>query len=74
MTAHPEIFDAALTLPEADRAELAHQLLISLDEPADDPARVEAEWAGEVARRVAGIESGATRGISGDEVRRQFGR
>jgi putative addiction module component (TIGR02574 family) len=74
VTAHPEVFDAALTLPETDRAELAHRLLISLDEPADDPSRVDAEWTSEVARREADIESGATRGITWNEVRGQLDR
>jgi putative addiction module component (TIGR02574 family) len=74
MTVHPEVFDAALTLPQAERAELAHQLLVSLDEPADDPAVVAAEWASEIERRVAGIAAGDTEGISWDEVRKQFER
>jgi Putative addiction module component len=52
MTVHPDVFDAALTLRQAERAELAHQLLVSLDEPADDPAVVAAEWAAEIERRV----------------------
>ena len=74
MTVHPDVFDAALTLPQAERAELAHQLLVSLDEPADDPAVVAAEWAAEIERRVSGIAAGDTEGISWDEVRKQFKR
>lgn len=72
MTSHPEVFAAALTLPDRERAELAHQLLVSLDEPADDPAVVEAEWAAEIERRLAGIEAGTTVGLPWDEVREQL--
>jgi putative addiction module component (TIGR02574 family) len=74
MTVRPDVFDAALTLPQAERAELAHQLLVSLDEPADDPAVVAAEWAAEIERRVGGIAAGDTEGVSWDEVREQFKR
>jgi putative addiction module component (TIGR02574 family) len=74
MTVHPDVFDAALALPQAERAELAHQLLASLDEPADDPAVVAAEWTAEIERRVGGIAAGDTEGISCDEVRKQFKR
>ncbi len=74
MTAHPEVFDAALTLPPDERAALAHRLLSSLDEPADDPAVVASEWAEEVARRVSGIDAGGTEGMSWDEAREQLER
>lgn len=74
MTAHPDVFDAALTLPADQRAALAHQLLASLDEPADDPAVVASEWASEIGRRVSGIVTGDTIGVSSDEAREQLGR
>lgn len=74
MTAHSDVVAAALTLSRAERADLAHQLLVSLDEPFDDPEVVEAEWNAEIARRLRDIESGATKGIPFDEVRKQFGR
>lgn len=73
MTAHPDVFDAALTLPADQRAALAHQLLASLEEPADDPAVV-AEWADEIGRRASGIVSGDNIGVSSDEARQQLGR
>jgi putative addiction module component (TIGR02574 family) len=69
-----DVVAAALTLPRAERAELAHKLLVSLDEPFDDPEVVEAEWNAEVLRRPCNIESGATVGIPVDEVRKQFER
>ncbi|HYC88680.1 MAG TPA: addiction module protein [Thermoanaerobaculia bacterium] len=45
-----KLFEDALTLPANDRAELAAQLLASLDEAEAD---VEAAWAAEIERRVA---------------------
>jgi len=48
--------DALRLTPEA-RAELATELLASLDGPADSDA--EAAWAAEIERRVDAIESGA---------------
>jgi putative addiction module component (TIGR02574 family) len=74
MSADPDVFGVALTLPVAERAELAHRLLASLDEPEDDPALVEADWAAEIGRRVDDIGAGVIAGISWDEVREQFGR
>jgi putative addiction module component (TIGR02574 family) len=74
MAAHPDVFDAALTLPLDERAALAHRLLASLDEPTDDPEAVSAEWADEVGRRISAISAGATEGISWDEARDQLGR
>lgn len=51
----------ALTLPPGDRAEIAAELVASLDEPHfDDPAAVRAEWARELDRR-------ARRALSGED-------
>lgn len=46
----------ALRLDPKSRAELAAELLASLDGPADPDA--EAAWAAEIERRVAAIEAG----------------
>ena len=53
-----------MTLPQEDRAELAHFLLCTL-EPEDDD--VEVAWAEEVARRVEEIRSGRALGRPLDE-------
>jgi putative addiction module component (TIGR02574 family) len=53
------------SLPQQERAELAHFLLLTL-EPEDEA--VEAAWAAEVARRVAQIRSGDAVGRPADEV------
>ena len=62
----------ALRLDEHARAELAAELLSSLDGPADVDA--EAEWAAEIERRVASIESGTAILEPWDEVRRRIAR
>jgi len=62
----------ALRLDESARAELAAELLASLDGPADRDA--EAEWAAEIERRVSSIESGSAVLESWDDVRRRIER
>jgi len=57
----------ALELPEAERAELAAELMASFDgEPDPD---VEAAWAVEIERRAARVLSGESEGVPWDEVR-----
>ena len=62
----------ALRLDEQARAELAAELLASLDGPAD--ADAESVWAAEVERRVAAIEAGTAPLESWDDVRRRIER
>jgi putative addiction module component (TIGR02574 family) len=58
MTATEEILTRALELPKADRALVAHQLLLSL-EPDDFDSDSEAAWNAEIDRRLDHIESGS---------------
>ncbi len=53
-------------LPAADRAELAHFLIQTLDEGAD--ADAEAAWNQELDRREAEIRSGTVAGIPAEQV------
>jgi putative addiction module component (TIGR02574 family) len=62
----------ALRLDEHARAELAAELLASLDGPAD--ADAETEWVAEIERRVASIESGTAILEPWDDVRRRIAR
>jgi putative addiction module component (TIGR02574 family) len=62
----------ALRLDEHARAELAAELLASLDGPSDPTA--EAEWAAEIERRVASIESGEATLEPWDDVRHRIER
>ena len=61
------IEDAALHLPETQRAELAHKLLLSLE--TQDEAEIAQQWRKESVRRAADIDSGAVNTLSADEVR-----
>lgn len=59
----------ALSLPVQERAELAEQLLSSLD--ALSEAEIEQLWFREAARRAAEADDGLAGRVSSDEVRRQ---
>jgi putative addiction module component (TIGR02574 family) len=60
----------ALALPADERADVAAELLASLDEvPADDPAEVEAAWAREIERRARRVMSGESAGEAWEDVR-----
>ena len=57
-----------LSLPRGMRAELAHLLITSLDDDAEDPVEVERAWAEEIERRVVEYRSGAVQTIPASEV------
>jgi len=59
--------EAALHLPETQRAELAHKLLLSLESQAD--ASIAAMWRAEAVSRAGDIDSGAVQTLSANEVR-----
>lgn len=61
------IEDAALHLPEAQRAELAHKLLLSLETQSE--AEIAQLWRKESVQRAEDIDSGAVNTLSADEVR-----
>ena len=60
----------ALGLSESERAELAHNLVASLDGPAESDA--EKAWDAEIVRRLAEIDSGTASLIDGEEFRRRM--
>ena len=67
-----ELLREALTLPIAERADVAAELLASLeDAEADNPAEVEAAWAAEIERRARRVMAGESAGIPWEEVRRR---
>jgi hypothetical protein len=68
---HDVLADALRLEPES-RAEIAAELLASLDGPAD--ADAEAAWDAEIERRVAAIEAGAVRLESWSEAKRRIDR
>jgi hypothetical protein len=61
------VLDEALQLNLADRAEVAAELLASLDGESDE--EVEAAWAAEIERRAARARSGEDRGRTWAEAR-----
>jgi putative addiction module component (TIGR02574 family) len=65
-----EILKKALSLPVAERAELAGSLIESLDETED--VAVEAAWDLEVIRRMQDFDSGKVKPISLEEARRRL--
>ena len=65
MSLAPDILATVLRLPDGDRAELAHRLLLSLEtEPFD--AHVDEAWEAELERRSASIDRA---NVTGDELR-----
>lgn len=56
----------ALSLPPRDRAKLAHELIISLDENVD--SNVSNAWEREIKKRVAEIYSGIAKGRPAEQV------
>ncbi|MGV0034176.1 MAG: addiction module protein [Candidatus Azotimanducaceae bacterium WSBS_2022_MAG_OTU7] len=59
-----------LSLSESERAELANELIKSLDAPADEG--VAEAWDKEITRRIAQIDSGEAELLSLDEFRRRM--
>ena len=64
-----ELLREALTLPVEERADVAAELLASLDDGSEDPAEVEAAWAAEIERRARGVVAGGSPGASWQDVR-----
>jgi len=60
----------ALNLPDAERAELACELVQSLDGPADADAAK--EWEAEILRRLDAVDSGRTQIIDRTEFARRM--
>lgn len=70
-----ELLSEALTLPAEERADVAAELLASLDELLpDNEAAAEAAWATEIERRARRVMAGETAGEPWDEVRGRIAR
>jgi putative addiction module component (TIGR02574 family) len=67
-----ELLREALTLPVNERADVAAELLASLDEAAvENPAEVEAAWAAEIEKRARRVIGGESAGVPWEDVRRR---
>ena len=64
-----QIEQAALHLPEEERAALAQRLLLSLDQPSAE--EIEADWLAEALRRAREIDEGTVEPVSLEEVRKR---
>jgi putative addiction module component (TIGR02574 family) len=65
-----ELLREALTLPVEERADVAAELLASLDEaPAENAAEVDAAWAHEIERRARRVMNGESAGEPWEDVR-----
>jgi putative addiction module component (TIGR02574 family) len=66
-----QVLDAALALSEKERADVAYQLIRSLDgaEPsAAEQAEIDAAWAVEIERRIREIDDGTAKLTPAEEV------
>jgi len=59
-----------LALSELERAQLAYELVKSLDEPADPDA--DSAWNIEILKRLRAIDTGTARLVDRDELRRRL--
>ena len=67
-----ELLREALKLPLEERADVAAELLASLDDAErEQPDEVEAAWAAEIERRARRVLAGESVGISWEDVRRR---
>ena len=67
-----ELLREALTLSIAERANVAAELLASLDDAeADNLAEVEAAWAAEIEKRARRVLAGESAGVPWEDVRRR---
>jgi len=64
-----ELLQKALALPESERAELAGNLIASLDATVDEDA--DAAWQREIARRWEEVSSGKVATVPWDAVQRK---
>jgi putative addiction module component (TIGR02574 family) len=64
------LLQEALKLPQSERADVAAELLASLDdEPMEDPTEVEKAWAAEIERRARRVLAGESAGSPWEEVK-----
>lgn len=67
-----QLLKDAMDLPEAERADLAYELLASLPIPQPRSARSDREWIAEIERRATRAVAGEDPGVSWSEARTQI--
>ena len=66
-----DLLREALALPVDERADVAAQLLASLDDEDVPTEDIEAEWAVEIEKRARRVLSGQSEGVHWEDVRRR---
>ena len=66
-----ELLREALALPAEERADVAAELLASLDDADVDTADIEAAWAAEIEKRARRVLAGESQGVPWEDVRRR---
>lgn len=66
-----ELLREALALPSTERADVAAELLASLDDTDSSIPDVEAAWATEIEKRARRVLAGESAGIPWEDVRRR---
>ena len=69
-TAADTLFQAALQLPEGDRADLAARLMDTIE--GDTDADWSDAWSAEISKRIDELDQGKVKTIPWDEVRRMM--
>jgi putative addiction module component (TIGR02574 family) len=68
-----DLIDRSLALSEAERADLAHRLLVSLQPSvAESPAEVDKAWSAELERRVDQVDRGEVKMIPWPEAEKRI--
>jgi putative addiction module component (TIGR02574 family) len=65
-----KVLEAAIALPDDERAELISALLETL--PDDAAHDLDPEWEAEIAQRVADFDSGKDKGVAWEDVRERL--
>ena len=69
MPIQADLVERTMHLPLRDRAELARQLILSLEtDPPENDVDVEQEWAAEIQRRIDAYDRGETISVDADEA------
>lgn len=67
------LLQEALKLPHNERADVAAELLASLDdEPAEELEEVEKAWAAEIERRARRVLAGGSAGVPWEQVKQRI--
>jgi putative addiction module component (TIGR02574 family) len=67
MATKEDLLSEVLRLPPEERAEVAHKLLLSLEEGGEDP-EAQAEWSAEVERRAREVLDGSVKTVPWEQV------